>query len=94
MRSARNALEVDQLSRVFDVSAPWLNRMIDRKPKRYLHVVQDVALVIERGKSWRLGVNPAAASPPWRDLSSGSMAPVKASSCSGRPQTAARWRRR
>ncbi|GES52093.1 hypothetical protein Rhsp01_43640 [Rhizobium sp. NBRC 114257] len=40
------ALEVDQLSRVFDVSTAWLNRMIDRKPKCYLHVVQDVALVI------------------------------------------------
>ncbi len=50
MRSARNALEVDQLSRVFDVSAPWLNRMIDRKPKRYLHAVQDVTFVVERGK--------------------------------------------
>ena len=50
MRSAANALEVDQLSRVFDVSAPWLTRMIDRKPKRYLRAVQDVTFVVERGK--------------------------------------------
>lgn len=50
MRSTKNALEVDQLSRVFDVSAPWLTRMIDRKPKRYLRAVQDVTFVVERGK--------------------------------------------
>ena len=50
MRSTKNALEVDQLSRVFDVSAPWLTRMLDRKPKRYLRAVQDVTFVVERGK--------------------------------------------
>jgi peptide/nickel transport system ATP-binding protein len=50
MRSADNALEVDQLSRVFDVSAPWLNRVIDRKPKRYLRAVQEVTFVVEKGK--------------------------------------------
>ncbi|MFK4769149.1 ABC transporter ATP-binding protein [Rhizobium sp. ZW T2_16] len=50
MRSANNALEVDQLSRIFDVSAPWLNRVIDRKPKRYLRAVQDVTFTVEKGK--------------------------------------------
>ncbi|MFK0383525.1 ABC transporter ATP-binding protein [Agrobacterium sp. NPDC090273] len=50
MRSASNALEVDQLTRVFDVSAPWLNRVLDRKPKRYLRAVQDVTFVVEKGK--------------------------------------------
>jgi len=50
MRSARNALEVDQLTRVFDVSSPWLNRMIERKPKRYLRAVQDVTFIVEKGK--------------------------------------------
>jgi peptide/nickel transport system ATP-binding protein len=50
MRSTSNALEVDQLTRVFDVSAPWLNRVIDRKPKRYLRAVQDVTFVVEKGK--------------------------------------------
>lgn len=50
MRSARNVLEVDQLSRVFDVSPPWLSRVIDRKPKRYLHAVQDITFVVEKGK--------------------------------------------
>ncbi|MBO0143229.1 ABC transporter ATP-binding protein [Agrobacterium sp. Ap1] len=50
MRSTNNALEVDQLSRIFDVSAPWLNRVIDRKPKRYLRAVQDVTFTVEKGK--------------------------------------------
>ncbi|MBP2561879.1 peptide/nickel transport system ATP-binding protein [Neorhizobium galegae] len=50
MRSPLNALEVDQLTRVFDVSSPWLNRMIERKPKRYLRAVQDVTFVVQKGK--------------------------------------------
>lgn len=50
MRSSQNALEVDQLTRVFDVSTPWLNRMIERKPKRYLHAVQDVTFIVQKGK--------------------------------------------
>jgi oligopeptide/dipeptide ABC transporter ATP-binding protein len=50
MRNHDNALEVDQLTRVFDVSAPWLNRMIDRKPKRYLRAVQDVTFTVQKGK--------------------------------------------
>lgn len=50
MRNSENALEVDQLTRVFDVSAPWLNRMIERKPKRYLRAVQDVTFTVGRGK--------------------------------------------
>lgn len=50
MRSPDNALEVDQLTRIFDVSAPCLNRMIERKPKRYLRAVQDVTFTVGRGK--------------------------------------------
>jgi peptide/nickel transport system ATP-binding protein len=50
MRSVDNALEVDQLTRVFDVSAPWLNRLVEGKPKRYLRAVQDVTFVVEKGK--------------------------------------------
>ncbi|CZT36977.1 ABC transporter ATP-binding protein [Rhizobium sp. 9140] len=50
MRSRNNILEVDQLTRVFDVSAPWLNRVIERKPKRYLRAVQDVTFTVGKGK--------------------------------------------
>ncbi|MFC3060693.1 ABC transporter ATP-binding protein [Paenirhodobacter populi] len=49
MRSRDNAVEVDQLSRVFDVSAPWLNRVLERKPKRYLQAVQDVSFIVRKG---------------------------------------------
>ncbi|OLP46337.1 ABC transporter ATP-binding protein [Rhizobium oryziradicis] len=50
MRSSHNVLEVDQLSRVFDVSAPWLSRVVERKPKRYLQAVKDISFVVEKGK--------------------------------------------
>ncbi|RWR07468.1 ABC transporter ATP-binding protein [Paenirhodobacter populi] len=49
MRSRDNAIEVDQLSRVFDVSAPWLNRVLERKPRRYLQAVQDVSFIVRKG---------------------------------------------
>ncbi len=35
------------LTRVFDVSRPWLNRVIERLPKRFLTAVSDVSLEIE-----------------------------------------------
>ncbi|MDJ1635687.1 ATP-binding cassette domain-containing protein, partial [Rhizobium rhizogenes] len=50
MRDIENALEVDQLTRVFEVSAPWLNRVIERKPRRYLQAVQDVTFTVKKGK--------------------------------------------
>jgi len=50
MRRPDNALEVDQLSRIFDVSAPWLNRVIERQPKRYLHAVQEVSFAVKKGQ--------------------------------------------
>ena len=62
MRSPDNALEVDQLTRVFDVSAPWLNRVIDRKPKRYLRAVQDVTFTVQKENASRSSANPVAAS--------------------------------
>jgi peptide/nickel transport system ATP-binding protein len=50
MRRQDNVLEVDQLTRVFDVSAPWLNRVLERKQKRYLRAVQDVTFAVQKGK--------------------------------------------
>ncbi|MEL7416578.1 MAG: dipeptide/oligopeptide/nickel ABC transporter ATP-binding protein, partial [Pseudomonadota bacterium] len=45
-----NALvRVAGLSRIFDVSAPWLNRLLERKPKAMLHAVSDVSFdVVEK----------------------------------------------
>jgi peptide/nickel transport system ATP-binding protein len=44
-------LEVDGLERHFDVSAPWLNRLIERKPRRTLRAVDGVDFVVQRGQT-------------------------------------------
>lgn len=36
-------IKINALGRVFDVSKPWLNRLTERLPKRYLHAVSDVS---------------------------------------------------
>jgi len=43
------ALRIRNLSRVFDVSAPWLNRMLDRKPRQFLRAVDDVSFDVPMG---------------------------------------------
>ena len=40
-------VKITNLTRVFDVSKPWLNRVIERQPKAYLKAVSDVDLEIE-----------------------------------------------
>jgi len=47
-------LEVDALERRFDVSAPWLNRMIERKPIQTLRAVDGIDFVIQRGQTLAL----------------------------------------
>ena len=42
------------LAKTFDVSAPWLNRMIERKPRLLLNAVDGVSFEIERGKTLAL----------------------------------------
>lgn len=55
MSIRKNAiLEVDALERRFDVSAPWLNRVIERKPRRTLRAVDGVDFVIQRGQTLAL----------------------------------------
>jgi peptide/nickel transport system ATP-binding protein len=39
-------VEVKGLSRVFDVSKPWLNRTLEREEKKFLHAVTDVSFTI------------------------------------------------
>jgi peptide/nickel transport system ATP-binding protein len=38
----------------FDVSAPWLNRVLERKPRQLLHAVDGVSFEIEKGKTLAL----------------------------------------
>ena len=50
--TARDAiLEVVALERRFDVSAPWLNRVIERKPRQTLRAVDGVDFQIRRGQT-------------------------------------------
>ena len=43
-----------ELSKTFDVSPPWLNRVIERKPRQYVHAVDGVSFTIERGRTLAL----------------------------------------
>jgi peptide/nickel transport system ATP-binding protein len=47
-------VEVTDLAKVFDVSAPWLNRVVERKPRQFVHAVDGVSFRIEKGKTLAL----------------------------------------
>jgi peptide/nickel transport system ATP-binding protein len=47
-------VEVRDLAKTFNVSAPWLNRVVERKPKQFVHAVDGVSFSIERGKTLAL----------------------------------------
>ena len=47
-------VEVRDLSKTFDVSAPWLNRVLERRSKQFVHAVDGVSFSIERGKTLAL----------------------------------------
>lgn len=47
-------LQVENLWRFFDVSKPWLNRVIEREDKQFLTAVADVSFTINRGETFAL----------------------------------------
>ncbi|MDT7837581.1 ABC transporter ATP-binding protein [Aquabacterium sp. OR-4] len=47
-------VQVDGLAKTFDVSAPWLNRVVERKPRQFVHAVDGVSFSIERGQTLAL----------------------------------------
>ncbi|MCV2368529.1 ABC transporter ATP-binding protein [Roseateles oligotrophus] len=47
-------VEVKDLAKIFDVSPPWLNRVIERKSRQFVHAVDGVSFSIERGKTLAL----------------------------------------
>ena len=47
-------VEVTDLAKTFDVSAPWLNRVIERQPRRFVHAVDGVSFTIQRGQTLAL----------------------------------------
>ena len=52
--ATRPLVVAHDLARTFDVSAPWLNRVLERKPRTLLHAVDGVSFEIERGKTLAL----------------------------------------
>ena len=52
MSDARKPLvEVTRAGRSFDVSAPWLNRVLQRQGRTILHAVDDVSFTIAKGET-------------------------------------------
>ncbi|TMM50628.1 ABC transporter ATP-binding protein [Sulfitobacter sabulilitoris] len=47
-------VSVDRLTRVFDVSKPWLNRVVERRKKAFLTAVSDVSFEIEERRVYAL----------------------------------------
>ena len=52
--TASPLVEVENLGRVFDVSQPWLDRMTEGLPRRYLPAVADVSFSIGRRETFAL----------------------------------------
>ncbi|MEN9773755.1 MAG: hypothetical protein RL322_825 [Pseudomonadota bacterium] len=53
-RSQDVLVQADGLGKVFDVSAPWLNRVLEGQPRRLLHAVDGVSFEIHRGETLAL----------------------------------------
>jgi peptide/nickel transport system ATP-binding protein len=47
-------VEVQDLAKVFDVSPPWLNRVVERKPRQFVHAVDGVSFSIDAGRTLAL----------------------------------------
>ena len=47
-------LSLHGVSRDFDVSRPWLNRVLEREPRRYLRAVDQVSFEVARGETLAL----------------------------------------
>ena len=47
-------VEVRNLTRVFDVSKPWLNRVLEREEQKFLTAVDDVTFSIGKGETFAL----------------------------------------
>jgi len=52
--AAAPLVKADSIGKVFDVSPPWLNRVLEGKPRLLLHAVDGVSFEIERGETLAL----------------------------------------
>jgi peptide/nickel transport system ATP-binding protein len=53
-RTGAPLVVVEDIAKVFDVSPPWLNRVIERKPRTLLRAVDGVSFEIARGETLAL----------------------------------------
>ncbi|MDM4767732.1 oligopeptide/dipeptide ABC transporter ATP-binding protein [Pelomonas sp. SE-A7] len=51
---SRPLIEVVDLAKTFEVSAPWLNRVVERKPRQFVHAVDGLSFSIEKGHTLAL----------------------------------------
>jgi peptide/nickel transport system ATP-binding protein len=54
MPSVNPLLKLESVSRDFDVSRPWLNRVIEREPRRLLRAVDRVSFEVTKGETLAL----------------------------------------
>jgi peptide/nickel transport system ATP-binding protein len=47
-------VQAKDLAKTFDVSAPWLNRVLERRPRQLLHAVDGVSFDIRQGRTLAL----------------------------------------
>jgi peptide/nickel transport system ATP-binding protein len=52
--ASRPLVAVHGVARYFDVSRPWLNRLVERAPRQLLKAVDDVSFQIRRGETFAL----------------------------------------
>ena len=52
--SKRPLVDVASLTRLFDVSKPWLNRVLEREEKKFLRAVDDLTFTIAPGETFAL----------------------------------------
>ena len=58
-------VQAHDLAKPFDVSPPWLNRVLEGKPRMLLNAVDGVSFEIEKAKPWPWWASPVAAKAPW-----------------------------
>ena len=52
--SSAELLRLENVGRDFDVSRPWLNRVIEGVPRQLLHAVEDVSFAVRKGETLAL----------------------------------------